>query len=630
MGLKRMVKSQLKRLCDIEYRKKRKQYQYPYASWLSALEQEADAEREAAYEADSGPQKPRDFVLVSFGEGSWDKKASGRIGRFFAANPQVLLAYGDEDVAQQGKEAGHPWLKPDWSPDSYLCRDYLGAAVAVRRELYEKLTEEERAQEQLCHDRLVSLAGGFEKGCRAIGHIKGVLYHRDRKWQLPGERPAGEVSEKREPEAMTGETAAAKEPLVSIIIPSKDNVSVLMQCLKTLEQTILRCPYEIIIVDNGSCTHTKEAVGREIEKLNKDLTEQDALKRAVYHYEPMEFNFSHMCNLGAKKAEGSLLLFLNDDIEAVEPGWLEAMAERAGKPWTGAVGIKLWYPDSDRIQHAGITNIGIGPVHKLQFLKDNKCYYDGRNRGVWNVLAVTGACLMVRKELFREAGGFSEKMRVAFNDVDLCFTLYEMGCHNVVLNTMHLLHHESLSRGADESEEKLKRLAAERKILYERHPLLEGRDPYYHPWLNGNLLDTRIVPSFEEGRLWEDKREGKPAEALTDARKDACLLLRIEYADKKKIQGYGVVLGSDNACFGKKLLFRMEGSPEVVYSMDFTQQYRPDLEENMPDQENIGLCGFAVNFACSLPPGEYRIGMLARDRISGGKLLNWSNRMILF
>ncbi len=380
------------------------------------------------------------------------------------------------------------------------------------------------------------------------------------------------------------------------------------------------------MVDNGSCEQSRKAVGREIDRLNQE--HRAHLHRAVYLYKPMEFNFSHMCNLGAEAAKGNLLLFLNDDIEARATGFMEAMVQKAMQPWTGAVGYKLLYPDSERIQHAGVTNIALGPTHKLQCLKDSDCYYDGRNRGVWNMLAVTGACLMLRRTVFGEAGGFCEKLKVAFNDVDLCFTLYELGYQNVVINSGYLLHHESLSRGLDETEEKVKRLMGERNLLYERHPALEGKDPYYHEWLNGSVLDTAIKPAFEEGILLEDTREHEPAMDLSKARADECLLLRIEYADKERLNGYAVVLGSDNACFKKQLLFKKIKEPDTVYIMDFTEQYRSDLEKNM-DQVNVGLCGFYVRFANPLPAGEYRVGMMARDQISGAELVNWSSRTIV-
>lgn len=130
------------------------------------------------------------------------------------------------------------------------------------------------------------------------------------------------------------------------------------------------------------------------------------------------------------------------------------MVSRALQPYVGSVGLKLYYPDSVKIQHDGIVNLPVGPVHKLQFMEDDRSYYFGRNRFTQDCVAVTGACLLIRTEVFREAGGFREVLRVAYNDVELGFRLLEMGYYNVVWNDRFAYHHESLSRGSDESPEK--------------------------------------------------------------------------------------------------------------------------------------------------------------------------------
>lgn len=631
MKLKKAIRQQIEKLFDIWYRKKRKRYILDYNNWVKELEQAEEKENQRTV---TTQQELPDIVLLSFSGGFWRKDAQTRMNRFFAENPEVLLAYGDEDLIVKKHVFSSPWLKPCWSPDSYLCRDYLGSAVAVRRSLFEQLTEEECKDEGLCHDKLVALAGGFEKGCRTIAHVNGIFFHRQEQWALPEEGRSGRQLklQGKEEEILEKKTA---DTLVSVIIPSKDNVPVLKQCLEALCRTVRETDYEIIVVDNGSSAKNKGAVSEEIDRLNCDAAYKAHLQRAVYLYKPMEFNFSRMCNMGAKAAKGNLFLFLNDDVTAVKEGWLDMMAQKALQSWAGAVGYKLLYPDAERIQHAGVTNIDMGPAHRLQRLKDSDCHYDGRNRGIWNMLAVTGACLMLRREVFEEAGGFCEKLKVAFNDVDLCFTLYELGYQNLVINSSFLLHHESLSRGLDnEDEEKTKRLLGERDMLYERHPNLEGRDPYYHVWLNGSVLDTdaEIKPvevlQIDDTREFEDTREYDMAVNLAKAREDKCLLIRIEIANQKQVIGYAIVLGSDNACYKKQLLFKKKDEPKIVYGMDFTEQYRADLEKNT-DQVNVGLCGFYVSFKEPLPDGEYRIGMLARDQISGKELINWSSRTIV-
>lgn len=610
MGIKSFLKQGMAYGLDKQYEKKCASRKILYKDWVASMEEA---------ESSSTGERVEAVFLSDAENGAWADGAKERAEAFLSAHPEVCVAYGDEDVETAPGQYENPWLKPCWSPDTYLWKDYLGEAVAVRKSFYEKAEEKSR-------DGLLKAAGGFTKGCQSIAHINGILFHRKTDW-FTGETNSSMTREK----TAGGQTDcrdAKKQgmPYISVIIPSKDNAVVLKKCLDTLKKTAADISYEVLLVDNGS----GEAVKKKIEEMTADAPD------ILYIYEPMEFNFSKMCNLGAERAEGSLLLFLNDDIEATHTGWLSDMAKLAERPHVGAVGCKLLYPDTDKIQHAGITNLPMGPVHKLQFLRDNKCYYDNRNRGIRNVSAVTAACLMVRREVFEEAGGFCESMQVAFNDVDFCFTLLEKGYYNAVCNHIHLLHHESMSRGADESEEKLKRLHRERTMLYDRHPGLNGKDPFYHDWLNRTGLDTRIQPAYRSGREISDvqaakevAKESNEAYVLKNARKDRCLLVRIEAADASHISGYGVVLGSDNACFNGKLLLERKGRQPAVYELDFTEQYRQDLQENMPDQKNVALCGFHVNIAEPLPEGEYRIGMLATDKISGSSLMNYSNRTFI-
>ena len=613
MGIKSFLKQGMAYGLDRQYEKKCASRKILYKDWVASME---EAEAGAA----SAGERAEAVFLSDAEAGAWADGAKERAEAFLSAHPEVCVVYGDEDVETAPGQYENPWLKPCWSPDTYLWKDYLGEAVAVRKSFYEKTEEKSR-------DGLLKAAGAFTKGCQSIAHINGILFHRKTDW-FTGETNSN-MTEKIN-SGKTGEKTAPhgveNKPYISVIIPSKDNAVVLKKCLDTLKKKAADISYEVLLVDNGS----GEAVKKKIEEMTADAPD------IHYIYEPMEFNFSKMCNLGAERAKGSLLLFLNDDIEAVHTGWLSDMAKLAELPHTGAVGCKLLYPDTDKIQHAGITNLPMGPVHKLQFLRDNKCYYDNRNRGIRNVSAVTAACLMVRREVFEEAGGFCESMQVAFNDVDFCFTLLEKGYYNAVCNHIHPLHHESLSRGADESEEKLKRLHRERTMLYDRHPGLTGKDPFYHDWLNRTGLDTRIQPAYQSGREIADVqtakevvRESNEAYVLKNARKDRCLLVRIEAADASHISGYGVVLGSDNACFTGKLLLERKGRQPAVYELDFTEQYRQDLQENMPDQKNVALCGFHVNIAEPLPEGEYRIGMLATDKISGSSLMNYSNRTFI-
>lgn len=545
---------------------------------------------------------------------------------WMSVHPQVLCAYGDEDV--NDKEGGRrtPWLKPDWSPDLFCSMYYLGGIFCVRKELFFTVCAEYAGKEILPVEyfaKLLFCAGGFEKRTDRIGHIPFTLCHHQSAedynsymcaWATENVNAEG-ISAGREISENTN------NKITSVIIPTKDHPDVLERNLRSLVKTTLGVPLEIVIVDNGSTDENK----KKIEKLIRDLTWHDI----KYIYEPMEFHFSKMCNIGAKNAKGEYLLFLNDDTEALEEGWLEKMRDKAARPYAGAVGAKLLYPDSDKIQHAGIVNLPMGPVHKLQFRSDKENYYFNRNHVVVNVLAVTAACLMVKAERFHEAGGFAEDLPVAFNDVDFCFSLYEKGYYNVVRNDVSLFHHESLSRGDDEAPEKLKRLERERAKLYERHPALLKKDPFYHVYLNREGLDTRIVPaphetlSCESNDVQVKEIPALPPLAETENGKMRLykgLYVRVESVGGNFCQGYSFMSGDDNACYEKKLLFenREDGR---CYTVLPERKLRQDLQDNMPDQKNVAMSGFAVN-VYGLPVGNYTIGVMAKNKVTGVTYVN--------
>ncbi|MBQ4416348.1 MAG: glycosyltransferase family 2 protein, partial [Butyrivibrio sp.] len=298
--------------------------------------------------------------------------------------------------------------------------------------------------------------------------------------------PAGAGTVLLDPDALLRASEARREPLsVTIIIPSKDHPEYLSRCIDALFATIEperdRLTCEIVVVDNGSNSKNQIIIN---EILNTERQRPDGITcRYLYREEP--FHFGKMCNRGAAESESDLLLFLNDDTQALDSGWLAKMAACVLLPQTGAVGAKLLYPraegeDAARIQHCGIVNTRCGPVHKLNRLPDRKGYFLEYNRGVHRVSAVTGACLMIRRAIFDEAGGFDEAFPVSFNDVDLCFTLFEKGYTNLCCNEARLLHFESVSRGDDgEDVKKMVRLQREYRTLIARHPGMTGRDPFY-------------------------------------------------------------------------------------------------------------------------------------------------------
>ena len=667
MGIRAAVKQMLVAQQDKKYEKELAQLKVTYEQW--ATEQER---------ADAGnPSKAMgletaEFVIFRQAEGLLAENALQWINAYFARHPDVEIVYGDEDLLGEKGERCTPWYRPCWSPDTYRACFYVGSVVAVRSRLLQRLgekpvvTESESTGKEVLFtnveeirplmDRIFLAAGGFERDCHTIGHIEKVLFHGNFPASGMGiqgpELCAGETKEAQnlwEAYLRTGESPQlamelasgaaeeikallAGEQKVSVIIPSKDNPEVLEKCLISLtRRPESKVPMEILLVDNGSCAENK----KKTEQLAERIRESGVTVR--YIYEPEEFNFSAMCNRGAKLAEGNYLLFLNDDIEVCGNDWLDKMILHAVQPYTGSVGLKLYYPDSVKIQHDGIVNLPVGPVHKLQFMEDDRSYYFGRNRYDQDCVAVTGACLLMKKEVFEEAGGFQEALRVAYNDVDLGFRLIEMGYYNVVLNDCFAYHHESLSRGSDESPEKMRRLTEERELLYQMHPQFRGEDPFYPQGLNREGLDSRVVPAYLTDRnilqepVWKAGFPG--GDDLQKIRKDECLMARVETAGPERIQGYSVILGDDNACYEKYLLLlptETDASQDTDRGTSFMKllpAYRQELEENLPDQKNVALGGFCVSRKEEqLPAGTYSIAVLAVNHVSKLKLWNTTGK----
>ena len=526
----------------------------------------------------------------------------------------------------------------------------------------EKASAEEMQKFYLFLYEMIRHHGGFSKRKEPdkapVCHIRQVLFHSRepgyggiRGLSLPAGIRHGQEEARR---ILTGHSKGpgaegGEGEDVSIIIPSKDNPAVLFCCIHSLiAQTHTDYAYEILIIDNGSTEENRQKIQDELELLQRD---GKVKAKFQYIYEPMPFNFSKMCNIGSQKAKGRFFLFLNDDMEIIQEDWLDLMLEKAALPYAGGVGAKLLYPSSSIIQHAGVTNLRVGPAHKLQFLEDNVEHYYGMNRGVHDMLAVTGACLMVRREVFEEAGGFCPELAVAFNDVDLCYTMYEKGYYNIVRNDVILYHHESLSRGKDgESEEKQLRLMREKDLLYERHQELYGKDPFYHPYLVSDALEQEYYPACHyQVTLEMPWAKVKPVgKALAAAREDACFVVGVECvadiykwehgvdASKGKaspgqeemgyyFQGYSFVIGADNACYDKKLLLKAKESGDI-FEIPLENRYRQDIKNNLTDQLHVDLTGFAAKLqAGRLPGGVYQLGMLACDRCSRTKLVSWSS-----
>lgn len=277
---------------------------------------------------------------------------------------------------------------------------------------------------------------------------------------------------------------------VSVIIPTRDRVDLLEVCIGSLtEKTRLPAgvKLEIIVVDNGS-------------EKPESLEYFETLRRAGHSVlpEPGPFNFSQLNNRAAEKAGGEFLLFLNNDIEVVEPGWLEAMLELMGDPKVGVVGAKLIYPNIGLIQHAGVI-MGFNGIagHDHQFYPEydeEKQLLPGHNHSLLVIrecLAVTAACMLVRRGAFEQAGGYDENLHVGFGDTDLCLKIHQQGFLCLYTPYARLIHHESASRGkqADDPHPIDSALFLQR---WEKR--LEAGDPWYNPNLakHGMMFQPRL------------------------------------------------------------------------------------------------------------------------------------------
>ena len=605
------------------------------------------------------------YLFVS-PKGKLVRKAADVIKQYFIAHPEHNVVYGDEDELGKGGKYIHPFFKPDWSPDSYLNGFYIGSYFACRAKAMHACAGE--------YDNAVRMLGGTankkgsieQTGLEAsllsadvlfcmlaihehafakrlglefpIGHIREVLFHRS---------PEQDIFYGR---AFHSSRHMLLAPAtVSIIIPSMDHPEIFKQCLDSIIATTGddNIKYDIVIIDNGSSAANRVKYGVYASRAER----KNGLVKINYIYKLQDFNFSRMCNQGVRNSTGEYLLFMNDDIECVKEGWMREMLSQAQLKHVGVVGAKLIYPGTDLIQHAGIANVRRGPVHKLQKMHDNKSHYFGYNRGIHNTIGSTAACLMVSRKKFMDVGGFFEDLAVAFNDVDLCYKIHEKGYYNVCCNHIYLNHHESLTRGLDNLDPvKMERLGREGDLLMTRHSHLYNIDPFYSPHLTEDETISAIIPR-EDYIPVQDLPYGAVSiheRGIRGAREDLCLRVGCEYngtmdnwlygptaegnAEGYFLKGYSFVIGSDNACFEKKILLRLverfeDGAGPVgpkVYSFSPYVWYRPDIKVRLADQVNVDLTGFKLRIEKGmLPPGYYQVGMLAVDKTSRTKLINW-------
>jgi Predicted glycosyltransferases len=418
--------------------------------------------------------------------------------------------YTDEiSFADSLKKLLNPHFKPDFAPDNLRANNYICHFTVFSAKLYNEV-------------------GGFRKECdgsqdfdmvlrltekaQKIVHIPKVLYF----WRAHAGSVASSVtakpyvidaakraiSEHLERVGLKGEVLDSmvpsmyrikytlnENPLVSIIIPTKDHTEDLAKCLNSVFALTTYAHYEIIIVENNS-------VEKETFNYYKKIEKDERVKIITWKD---TFNYSAINNFGAEQAKGEYLVLLNNDVEVITPDWLQEMLMYAQREDVGIVGAKLYYPDNT-IQHAGI-GIGLltlaGHYHK-EFDRNHPGYM-GRLIYAQNVSAVTGACMMISKKLFDTLGGLDAKYQVAFNDVDLCMRVRQKGYLIVFTPFAELYHYESKSRGKDEAPEARARFVSEvLRFQQQWKETLAAGDPYYNPNFSLEREDFTIAPVARE------------------------------------------------------------------------------------------------------------------------------------
>ncbi len=416
-------------------------------------------------------------------------------------HPKLKLIYSDEDKVDSTGVRIDPHFKPDWNPDLLLSQNYICHLVALKRTLIQQLgglrAGFEGAQDHDLLLRVMEVVSADE-----VKHIPKVLYH----WRMTPESTAASAQAKNY-STDSGVAAVADYlskvsasatveqgkypntyhvswglpediPKVSIIIPTRDRLDILSQCIGSVLQRTDYPDYEIIVVDN-------ESVEPATHEYFEQLKAQDNIN--ILKYDGV-FNYSAINNFAVGHARGDVITMMNNDIEVINEGWLREMVSHAIRPDVGCVGAKLLYKNN-MVQHAGVI-LGIGGVagHAHKYFDAESAGYFSRLHLTQNLSAVTAACLTVEKKIYQQAGGFNEShLKVAFNDVDFCLRVGSLQLRNVWSPYALLYHHESVSRGHENTQEKKTRFNSEANYMQEQWGELLSSDPAY----NRNLTLVR-------------------------------------------------------------------------------------------------------------------------------------------
>ncbi len=440
-----------------------------------------------------------DFIGLLDHDDILAKSALYEVVEAINSDEEIDVVYTDEDkISMDLKTHFAPHFKSDFNLDLFRSNNYICHFFVVRKETLEKggifRAEYDGSQDFDFIFRCVENA-------RKIKHLPRILYHWRMHQNSTAENPESKMycfdAGKRAIEAhleRQGEEGIVSmtehlgyyrvnypvkgEPLVSIIIPNKDNEDSLRLCIDSIKEKSTYKNHEIIVVENNSTTE-------EIFAYYKELENDDKVQ--VVYWKDI-FNYSAINNFGAAHAKGEYLILLNNDTEIITEEWIELMLGQCQRKEVGIVGTKLYYPDNT-IQHAGVI-IGLGGVagHVYTGSQREEVGYFARAILQQDLSAVTAACIMVKRSVYDEVNGLNETLKVAFNDVDFCLRVREKGYLIVFEPQVELYHYESKSRGQEDNPEKIARFESEVAYMQEHwEDILENGDPYY----NVNLTLTK-------------------------------------------------------------------------------------------------------------------------------------------
>lgn len=450
-----------------------------------------------------------EFVGLVDNDDTLDKHALYEVVKVLNENKKIDMIYSDEDKINLKGERCDPNFKSDFAPDSLLSSNYICHFTVLRKSIMDKIggfrIGYEGAQD---YDLFLR----FTEQTNNIYHIPKILYH----WRMvegstsmvidnksyaleKGKMALEDALKRRKIKGTVNisdscpyyqiEYEVPKNAKVSIIIPTKDHADITENCLKSIYEKTTYTNFEIILVNNNS---SEKDLFDLLEKYKK---EHDNFQVVDANF---EFNYSKINNLAVKKATGDYILLLNNDVEVITPDWLEKMLGYASQKHIGAVGVKLLYPD-ETVQHGGVV-LGLGGVAAHVFLNSPRdaLVWGGRLSVPYNYSAVTAACLLIERKKWNEVKGLEEDLKVAFNDVDFNLKLLKKGYYNVFLPTVELYHHESKSRGLDNTTEKYKRFVSEVNYMTEKWEKELMNDRFYNP--NYSLLKDYVLDKKPESR----------------------------------------------------------------------------------------------------------------------------------